>query len=93
MKVAKVIDHYTVAITKTDSPFLFAGDILCIGDERIFDPDTGEFLGRVETLRVKVTQIFEKFVIAETYRVIPTRDVGKATVRVDVGMDVFAYAP
>lgn len=68
MKVAKIIDCYTVAITKTDAPYLGRGDILTIGSQEIIDPETGESLGRLPQLQVKVCEVYDKFVIAETYR-------------------------
>lgn len=68
MKVAKILDLYNVVITKTDGPHLRYGDILVIHSEPVIDPETGENLGELPTLRVKVTEIYDKFILAETYR-------------------------
>lgn len=73
MKVAKLVDRYTVAITRGDGrslQVLNIGDILCIcsSDAVVIDPDTGEKLGNLPVLRVKVTEVYDRFVIADTYQ-------------------------
>lgn len=85
MKVAKIIDKYTLAITKKGGEWVSTGDILCIGSQRIIDPETGQFIGAVPTLRVKVTEIHDKFVIAETYRIISGAEIALA--------DIYPFAP
>lgn len=91
MKVAKILDCYTVAITKTDGPLLGLGDILSIGTEPVIDPETGECIGHYPQLRVRVIQVYTKFVIAETYRLITQRDTDRKKVTVNVGDDVLPY--
>lgn len=94
MKVAKIIDRYTVAITRKGE-WLAVGDTLAIGGDPVIDPETGETIGELPLLRVKVTQVFEKFVIAETYRLVPALAslADRATVTVNVGDDVMLYVP
>lgn len=70
MKVAKVIDQYRVAITKTDHPDVKIGEIVCVGTELITDPETGEDIGVLAGIRLKVAEVYEKFFIAETYKLI-----------------------
>lgn len=69
MKVAAILDCYTVAITRKDAPNLGLGDILAINSRDIIDPETGKKLGTLPGLKVKVTECYDKFVVAETYRV------------------------
>lgn len=90
MQVAKIIDCYTVAITSRDGPHLGAGDILVIGSEEITDPENGERLGYLATLRVKVTEVYDKFVIAETYRLVSPRE-QQQVVTVNIGDQAWAW--
>lgn len=70
MKVAKVIDRYTVAITKDKiGNMAFVGDILGVKTELILDPETDEVLGYLPKYRVKVTAVYQNFILAETYRI------------------------
>lgn len=97
MKVAKVIDNHAVAITRSDGrslQILSIGDILCIhgSDSVVTDPDTGEKLGNLPMLRVKVTEVYDRFVIAETYQLTHslTYD-NNQTVTVNIGDEVKIY--
>lgn len=91
MKVAKVIDCYRLAITKRDGPFLGLGDILVVGTEDIIDPETGEVIGHWPGLRVKVIDVYDHFVVAETYRLLT--DTKQVVVQVQVGDSVWPYTP
>ena len=101
MKVAKILDSYRVAVTKTDGPYLGTGDILVIGNEDVVDPETGEIIGKLPTVRVKVVDVYDKFVVAETYRLVqPFSGSGlifeknpATVVTVNVGDEVFSYEP
>lgn len=86
MKVAAIIDCYTVAVTRKDGPYLGLGDILAIGGHEVIDPETRELLGVLPALKVKVTECYEKFVVAETYR-LAGRD-QNPEVTVNIGDDV-----
>lgn len=89
MKVAKMIDRYTVAITLADGPLdgVSEGDILVIGSEELKDPENGEVLGRLPRVRVKVTEVHPRFALAQTYILGPKPPPGGATV-VNVGDEV-----
>lgn len=88
MKVAAILDAFSLAITKRDGPHLGIGDILCIGEgAEVIDPETGEVLGRLDMLRVKVTDVYEKFVVAETYRM----DGKEPVVTVNIGDQAWAW--
>lgn len=87
MKVAKIIDKYRLAISTPDYKPLH-GEILLIGQEKVHDPDTGAFLGSLEVLRAKVSEVHPKFVVAETYRLISPIEVGNPAVVINIGDEV-----
>lgn len=90
MKVAKIIDNYTVAVTRDrlgTTPKV--GDILGVGSVKIYDPENGEFLGALSRYGLKVTKVREQFLVAETY-VLSSRD-DPALIDVNVG-DVVVFA-
>lgn len=90
MKVAKIIDRYTVAITtKGATHYPMCGDILLVGGEDIVDPETGYVIGQMPTARVKVTEVYEQFVVAVTYRIVGPED--PPFISVNVGDDVVEY--
>lgn len=92
MKVAKIIDNYTLVITKRDGPFLGLGDILCVGTEDVTDPETGEVIGQLDRLRVRITEVHDNFVVAETYRMTTCEDMRfSPTVTVNIGDPVTVY--
>lgn len=73
MKVAKVIDCYTVAINAGEADGIENGAILEILSDPVIDPEDGAILGLHAKLRVKVTEVFERYCIAETYKLtVPT---------------------
>lgn len=89
MKVAKILDQTRVVVT-TEAYELHPGDVLIVNSEKITDPTSGESLGQLPTLRAKVTEVFPKFVVAETYPLIPTEPTKKST-GVSVGDSVIFY--
>jgi hypothetical protein len=68
MKVAKILDQHTVAITAGEADGMEKGTILGICGVEIEDPETKEVIGKLPTVRVKVTEVHPKFCVAETYR-------------------------
>jgi hypothetical protein len=73
-KVAEILDRYTLAINRGVDDGVEIGMIFAVigaGGE-IIDPDTDKPLGPrpVEKLRVKVTDVYEKFSVAQTYRLV-----------------------
>lgn len=71
VRVAKVLDSYTVALTAGENHGVLPGMVYVITSDQIVDPETKEILGRVPKVRVRVTEVFPRFCIAETYRLIP----------------------
>lgn len=77
-KVAEIMDRYTLAINRGSEHGVEVGMIFAVigfGGE-IVDPETKQSLGPrpVEKLRVKVADVYEKFCVAETYRLVtPSR--------------------
>lgn len=70
MKIAKLLDDVTVAVTNDDhQPAV--GDVLYIGSAPIYDPDTQENLGSVERVRIKVSETYERFFVAELSTRVP----------------------
>lgn len=73
-KVAEILDRYTLAINRGSDDGVQAGMIFAVmgsgGD--IIDPETKKSLGPrpIEKLRVRVIDVYEKFSVAETYRII-----------------------
>lgn len=91
MKVAKIIDRYTVAIATYDTT-VKPGAILGIAEDDIIDPENGENLGGHTKLRVKVTEVHERYCIAETYRLTAERQ--KVTINIgDTARVLIAHAP
>ncbi len=73
-KVADILDRYSLVINRGQGAGVEVGMIFLVMGlgGSITDPDTGEDLGPrpIEKLRVKVTDVHEKFSIAETYRIV-----------------------
>jgi hypothetical protein len=73
-KVAEITDRYTLIINRGEQDGVQEGMIFVVqgrgGDVK--DPDTGNSLGPkpFEKLRVKVTDVYPKFSVAETYRIV-----------------------
>lgn len=84
MKVAAVVDHHTVAINRGAEAGLRGGDILCVASD-VVDPETGHVIGSYPNLRVKVTEVYPRFCVAETYRLAHGDD---RIVTVNIGDDV-----
>lgn len=70
MKVAAIIDQYTVAVTRDPGDDPLTGEILTISGILITDPETGEDLGLLPGLRVKIADVHPRFLLAETYRIV-----------------------
>lgn len=87
-KVAALIDIYTVAINRGQGSGVGIGTTICIGSRPIIDPETGEDLGVYEKLRLNVTEVHERFCVAETYKFVPPHSVD-VQVRVSVGDPVY----
>lgn len=73
-KVAEILNRYTLAINRGSEDGVEVGMIFAVmglGGE-IIDPETKKPLGPrpIEKLRVKVTDVYEKFCVAETYRIV-----------------------
>lgn len=68
-QVAKILDCYSVALNRGSEHGVTAGEIYTIASTDVIDPETGENLGRYSKLRVKVTDVYPKFCVAETYRI------------------------
>ena len=86
MKVAKLIDAYTVAITGGEEAGIDVGDVLAVARE-VIDPDTGESLGWYDRVRLEVTEAHPRFCVAQTFDVFD-RYAPRAVVSVDIGDDV-----
>jgi hypothetical protein len=73
-QVAEILDEYSLAINRGENDGVEVGMIFSVmglgGD--IIDPEKKTSLGPkpVEKLRVKVTDVFEKYSVAETYRIV-----------------------
>jgi hypothetical protein len=80
--VADIEDRYTLIINQGENAGVKTGMIFAVlGDDgsHVIDPTTGEDLGArpVVKLRVKVTDVFEKFARAETYVIVsPLQSLG-----------------
>lgn len=88
MKVAAVLDCHTVAINRGSEAGVTAGDLLCITSD-VIDPETGDVIGQYPNLRLKVTEVYPRFCVAETYRLVG-RGSNERYVVVNVGDDVAA---
>jgi hypothetical protein len=73
-KVADIMDRYSIIINKGQDAGVKTGMIFQVlgGGGDVLDPDTGKSLGAkpIEKLRVKVSQVYPQFAVAETYRLI-----------------------
>ncbi|ORW80116.1 hypothetical protein AWC22_18280 [Mycobacterium riyadhense] len=74
--VADIEDRYTLIINKGEKAGVKPGMIFAVvgaAGKHVIDPITGEDLGARPgvKLRVKVTEVFEKFARAETYVIVP----------------------
>lgn len=73
-KVAEIVDRHTLIINRGEADLVRPGMVFRVmglgGDVR--DPDTGDSLGPrpFEKTRVKVTEVYPKYCVAETYRII-----------------------
>lgn len=85
MKVAAVIDAHTVAINAGTTAGVMAGDFLCITSD-VIDPETGDVIGSYPNLRLKVTEVYPRFCVAETYHLVDRAN--NHTAVVNVGDDV-----
>lgn len=83
-QVAKVLDRYSLALNRGGEDGIMAGDIFTIGSKDVIDPETGENLGRYGKLRVKVTDVYPKFCVAETYRILMSNE-RDSEITVEVG--------
>lgn len=69
--VAKILGTYSVALNRGNTHGIRVGDRVTLWrDEEIVDPDNGQELGstRVENLRMRVSELDERFCIAEVPR-------------------------
>lgn len=82
MKVAAVLDCYSVAINAGSDAGMKAGDLVCIVSDDVIDPETGDGLGRYPRVRLKVTETYPNFCVAETYFRLGH---GSRTVKVNIG--------
>ena len=85
MKVAAVLDRHTVAINSGADAGVMTGDLLCITSD-VIDPETGDVIGSYPNLRLKVTEVYPRFCVAETYRLALPGE--RVAVVVNVGDDV-----
>ncbi|WP_428338787.1 hypothetical protein [Mycobacterium sp.] len=73
-KVAEIVDQHTLIINRGEVDHVKSGMVFRVmglgGDVK--DPDTGESLGPkpFEKTRVKVTDVYSKYCVAETYRIV-----------------------
>jgi hypothetical protein len=73
-KIAEIVDEHTLIINRGEEHKVRSGMIFVVmglgGDVK--DPDTGDSLGPkpFEKLRVKVADVYPKFCVAETYRIV-----------------------
>jgi hypothetical protein len=81
-KVAKFLDAHSLAVTRGINHGVKIGDVVAITVD-ILDPETGEFLGSMERIRLKVADAFPQFCVAETYRLVT--DEREKIVAVDIG--------
>lgn len=86
MQVARVLDRYTVAVNGGAEAGIAVGDELRIA-ENIVDPETGEVIGVYPDMRVRVTEVFPRFCVAQTFRITVGDD---AVVTVNIGDSVEA---
>jgi hypothetical protein len=89
VKVAQVIDCYTVAITKDQGSDIgvYENEVYAIGNE-VIDPETGDSLGVYPRLHVVVTEVHPRFFVAETYRRVHPRLGERQEVAVNIGDEV-----
>ena len=78
-KVAEIIDRYSLIINRGEEAGVNVGMVFLVmglgGD--VIDPETGVSLGPkpIEKLRVKVREVYPKFSVAETYRIVTPPDI------------------
>jgi hypothetical protein len=76
-QVAEILDLYSLIINRGQEAGVKEGMIFAVigfgGD--VIDPESGQSLGPkpIEKLRVKVREVYPKFSIAETYRIVSPR--------------------
>lgn len=94
VKVAKLLDQFSVVLNiglnQLPNP-VKVGDIFTIVSEDVIDPQTGENLGPYPKLRVKVTEVYDRFCVAETYRLAISPY--EAIIRIDVGAEAQPFTP
>lgn len=66
MKIAAIIDCYTVAVNRGAQHGVEPGDKLAIGRNEIHDPETGEHLGFYGEVQLRVTDVYPRFAMAKT---------------------------
>lgn len=66
-RVAAIIDCYHIAINRGSEHGVAWGNTFAINWKTVIDPETGEDLGQIPGLRVKVSEIYPKFCVAETF--------------------------
>lgn len=71
MKVAKILGPFSLALNEGAAHGVKMGTIYAIHSEDVIDPETGANLGRYPKLKVKVTEVYERFCVAETYLMVP----------------------
>ena len=73
-KVTNIISEITVAINRGSNHGVEEGMKFSVGGReiKVNDPDTGEELGSVRYVkaRVKVTEVYEKFSLAQSYEIV-----------------------
>ena len=83
MRVALVLDQFSLAVTGGAAAGISVGDELRVSDE-VVDPETGAVIGSYPNLRVVVTEVFPRFCVAETL----TQPCVKPVVTINVGDSV-----
>jgi hypothetical protein len=71
-----------MALNRGQEHGVMAGDIYTVASDDIIDPETGENLGGYSRLRVKVIEVYPKFCVAETYRIVGRGERPEVTVRI-----------
>ncbi len=80
-KVAAILDCYTVAINRGEEQGVRSDMCYALGRE-VIDPETGESLGVCPHLYVKVTDVYPKFCVAETYKRVSPLERPEVTVNI-----------
>jgi hypothetical protein len=86
--VAAVEDKYTLIVNRGETAGVTTGMIFAVLGDEISDPETGELLGHREKLRVKTTEVYERFCRAETYRIISATQILMRTEQPEVTVNI-----